>query len=417
MAAGLVIAFVTPATYTARSLVVIGEDDPAMQSMVPEIPGMQLLPATASLDRLSDLLSRGGPPRVIQVGLQDTSAASAAAELRMLLNTYTATAQDAAERVARTAADMADNAHALDGLRQQAGVTDWDEDARDASHRVGDLARQLDDAQQQATAATAGAKAARQMLAGQPGSVLDFRETAATPPSDPAHTLLLGLLMEREHLIAQYTPDFPAVREINGKIETIRNAIASDAKAQHPTVREIRNPVADQLSNQASAASVRAAEAGARLDVIQHQLEGARARTAQIGSIQPKLHELQRLRTALENVDRQQRDALQAMRPLGGWSAPVIDAVDYTAGFLVALGGLLLGTLSAAFAWLVRRRSSQRVPPRFQVARRPMQVATPQPALVPIEAAGAPVYLVKPPVAPVLVELRTTVVPPGLTVR
>ena len=212
---GMALALLLPATYTARSLLLIGEaPEGATQTMLPEVPGIRMIPPGASQDSLRDVLSRSGPPRVVMVGLEDSTAAQAASQLAAVLNGYAAVAQDAARRVAQTAADTAATERSLDGLRQQAGTADWDAASRDAGRRVADLSRQYDDAEQQASAARAGSRAALGLLADQPGNVLDFREAAAAPANDPARALLLGLLVEREHLAAQYAPGFPAVREV-----------------------------------------------------------------------------------------------------------------------------------------------------------------------------------------------------------
>ena len=382
----MILAALLPATYTARSLLLVG-DAPgpgmAVQTMLPEVPGLRMISADATADSLRTILSRNGPPRVVVVGLEASTAAEAATQLASALGGYAAAADDAQHRVAQTAADIAAADQSLDGLRQQAGVADWDEATREASRRVALLARQHDEAEQQASAAGAGSRAALKLLAGQPGNVLEFREAAAAPANDPARALLVGLLVEREHLLAQYAPDYPGIREINEKIGKVRASMAEDAKMPRVTVREARNPAVDRLSGQANAAIVTASEANARLTVIQQQLEGARAQATLLSSSQPRVQALQRLRTALEQADRQQRAALGALPPLVALGAPVIEAIDHTAEYLAGLAGLLIGLASAvAAAFVPRLAVYQRRPAMPSLSRRPMQMAPPQPLVL-----------------------------------
>lgn len=214
-------------------------------------------------------------PAVVRV---EATAASAQSALSVMSRVLSAAQAPRPFAPARLANDKPDGVAA----RPAAGEGDQAEDLRLAKDRIAGLLQRSDALQQQAEGAKAVSAAAARALATQPSTVQDAWQTEPTTPSESERALLLGLMLEREHLVSQYAADFPAIREVNRKIAILQATVAGDGRSRRLTVRDVRNPTAAALTERLALSRLAEEDAAAQARVVQGQLAEARAHRADL---------------------------------------------------------------------------------------------------------------------------------------
>jgi Mrp family chromosome partitioning ATPase len=178
------------------------------------------------------------------------------------------------------------------------------------------------------------------------------------------------LQQERTHLVQQYSPEWPAVKELDAKIRTVQAQMSGNGQALYFSQRDIRNPAIDVLNNRLAALEVENKALNNQLVELQTQYEQAAKRVTQLRDADGQLHSLTLSRDVAEGVFRQlsqqqpnvsfqentvdQRNAnLRVVQPP---TASVIGrsmALSYFFGSLFL--GLLLGLAATAVASLLRQ--------------------------------------------------------------
>ncbi len=139
-----------------------------------------------------------------------------------------------------------------------------------------------------------------------PERVFDSRELTNQAPNDEARNTLLKLQLERAHLATQYAPTYPALIELDRKIVAVQGALKAQAQAPGSyTQRDVRNPSADVLVNRVAALRGEDSAIANQLTELGRQFTEAQIRSVQLREADAKLHDLQRQRDVLENVQRQ----------------------------------------------------------------------------------------------------------------
>jgi hypothetical protein len=396
--AGSGLAALAPTYVTAQALLLIGTA--SGQTTDPAVPSVGTLLQQDLVDAVARQVASGSanPARdvtiaptdvqhVAMLGYRAESAEAAIDGLQAILTGYAAVL-DAARVVPsadpRLTQALAVTDRELAATRTRMGAPDWAAELHAASQRVAELTNQMDQAQQQAEAAKAGLTAAAQVLGTQPGSVRGFVETAEAGRSDADVTMLLGLLVDREHLMMQYAADSPPVREINQKIDTARSTIAANSQARRATIRDVRNPALDVLNQRSATAHIAEQEASGRVTEILRQLGVAKSRSAELLAAEPQVLALQREQDRLARAYRQVNPGSAPARDLqiGVLQAPFVAVIDRTAAWAYGLGGLVLAVVLTAACRLVQAALIRRLLPVDHVTLRPLMIPTQPPSLI-----------------------------------
>jgi hypothetical protein len=390
--AGGAFAALSPTIVTAQALLLIGTA--TGQTTNPDAPSIGVLVERALLDAVS---RRNGPSsldpgrdvtvaptdvqHVAMLGYRAESAEAATAGLQAILDGYAGVLRGPPMEAGLTKALAAADGE-LAATRTRIAAPDWIEELHAASQRVAELTNRLDQAQQQAAAAQAGLAAATQLLVAQPGSVRGFVETAEAGRSDADVTMLLGLLVDREHLMMQYAADSPPVREINRKIDTARTTIAANSQARRATVRDVRNPSLDVLNQRLATARIAEQEASGKVSEILRQLAAAKSRSVELLAAEPQVLGLQREQDRLARAYRQA--ALAPVRDLqiGVLQAPFVATVDRMAAWAFGVGGLVLAVVLMMVCRLMQAALIRRLLPVDHVTLRPLMIPTQPPSLI-----------------------------------
>ena len=396
--AGGALAALSPPSFTAQALLLVGTA--TGQTTQPDTPALGTLVAPDLLDAVMRRTGRkpANPAQEVTIaptdvqhvavlGYRADTAEAATTGLQAILDGYAAVLRAsralAAPDPTLTGA-LATADRELAATRTRIAAPDWIGALQAASQRVADLTNQLDQAQQQAEAAKAGLSAATQLLVAQPGSVRGFVETAEAGRSDADVTMLLGLLVDREHLMMQYAADSPPVREINRKIDTARSTIAANSQARRATVRDVRNPSLDVLNQRLVTARIGEQEASGKVAEILRQLEAAKARSIELLAAEPQVLALQREQDRLARAYRKTDPISFPARDLqiGVLQAPFVAAADWTAALVFGLGGLLLAVLLGTVCRLLQGALIRRLLPVDYVTLRPLMIPTQPPSLI-----------------------------------
>lgn len=256
-------------------------------------------------------------------------------------------------------------------LKIQANVIDIEQDRVLAANQVDNLLQRRRQVSERSAAIVAQLEEAERQAAAIPRQVFDFRQRTDQTANDDDRNVLTRLQMERDRLSLQYAPTYPALAEIDQKIETVRRSMRTrnDQKI-FQTDREVRNPALSFMANMILSLRVERDALANQLKELDQLREGADKRLAELRIADGKLVELHRRRDVLDDAYRQyvkraeaakiEEDTAQLrssnVRLVQRGDAPITGR-DLRIPFLVAgvTGGVLLGAAAGAFgAWLRR---------------------------------------------------------------
>jgi len=189
--------------------------------------------------------------------------------------------------------------------RASAGVLDIAQDIQLTNARREELALRESRVREQQATARAQLAAAEQALPGQPQRVLAYADTTNLRPNDDSRNQLNRLLAERAHMVAQYAADWPGLRDLDRRIATQRAVVQGEARANFTTMREVRNPNQDLLSQRLVTLRLDLESLSGQLAEIERQRGEAERRGVALLSAEQALRDLGRDREALETVARQ----------------------------------------------------------------------------------------------------------------
>ena len=183
----------------------------------------------------------------------------------------------------KVAADMID--FAQDSVLAANQVDTIIQRRRQVEERVAGVAGQLAEAEKQKTALTE--------------TVFDFYQQSDAVANDDDRNLLIRLQTDRNRLTSLYPATSPAVREVDKKIATVREAMQSPDQKVSWTKREVRNPAVSFVANMILSLSVEQDSLKQQIAELDAQQEVAQKRLAVVRGAEAKLIELNRQRDVL----------------------------------------------------------------------------------------------------------------------
>ncbi len=270
----------------------------------------------------------------------------------------------------RARQDIAELDRRIQAVRDHYAVLDIGQDIQLASARLDMLNQRAGQVRERAAASGAELIATASGLSAQPARVLDSQDAANAPPNDDARNTLLRLRQEREHLAAQYAPDYPGLKEVERKIAVAADQVAANARDRYRSERTVRNPVHDQLEQRRAALLVEAQSLSRQNGALGQEIIAAAARVAALRQADEELRALGRSRDVAEQLYKQlsvaragarleaeavdRRDgALRVVQP----PAAPLKGRNLAPSLILAglFGGLGAGIAAASVAGLVRQ--------------------------------------------------------------
>lgn len=171
---------------------------------------------------------------------------------------------------------------------------------RQVEEWVAGVAGQLTEAEKQKTALTE--------------TVFDFYQQSDAVANDDDRNLLTRLQTDRNRLTSLYPATSPAVREVDKKIATVREAMQSPDQKVSWTKREVRNPTVSFVTNMILSLSVEQDSLKQQIAELDAQQEVAQKRLAAVRAAEAKLIELNRQRDVLTDSYREYIKRAQAAK-------------------------------------------------------------------------------------------------------
>lgn len=278
-----------------------------------------------------------------------------------------------AEEVRRASDSLRQLDDELRGLLAGLGVSDAAQEAQLTAARLDALRKREGELIEGRTTTATQLRAARELIAITPDTILASRETSNQTTNDESSNELLRLQLQRTHLVAQYAPDHPLVREVNRKIVTARAAVADGRRPRFATNREVRNPTVEWLNSRIAALSIEQGSLERQIAEVASQVTQLENRLGELRDADVRLRDLGRQRDVLEATYRQftAREATTRIEEEASRNrSPTIQTVQqpsvpYTPRNLGpslavfgVLAGLLLAALTLALATLLRRSAA-----------------------------------------------------------
>jgi uncharacterized protein involved in exopolysaccharide biosynthesis len=189
--------------------------------------------------------------------------------------------------------------------RRKYDVLDMAQDIVLATNRLDGIAQRQNQVKERRVAVQTEIVAVKANLESQPAKVLDFKETTNNTGNDEARNTLVRLMQERAHLVGQYNPQWPGVKELDNKIAAARAQIHAAGGSLYFTERTIRNPAVDVLNNRLALLQVEDQALGQQLVELDSQSAIAGDRVKSLREADARLHALQLNRDVAEGVYRQ----------------------------------------------------------------------------------------------------------------
>ena len=281
----------------------------------------RIFPDTSFIERLRGLFSRGDNPmddaierfrrnlssgvqsgsNVIRVSFSNPDRAVAIAVTNELVRAYlerrrvlfqNPTSGILAEEVQRLNDQLLGLDREIEAVKVGADIIDFAQDSvlaanqvdtiiqrrRQVEERVAGVAGQLTEAEKQKTALTE--------------TVFDFYQQSDAVANDDDRNLLTRLQTDRNRLTSLYPATSPAVREVDKKIATVREAMQSPDQKVSWTKREVRNPAVSFVANMILSLSVEQDSLKQQIAELDIQQEVAQKRLAAVRAAEAKLIEL-----------------------------------------------------------------------------------------------------------------------------
>ncbi|SHJ70938.1 Uncharacterized protein involved in exopolysaccharide biosynthesis [Roseomonas rosea] len=333
-------------------------------------PREESLPQQAQRLRQSLLALTSATSNLMRVTASLPTREQSTAALRAVFEAYTAHrreifAQGDAAVLSLETDKMAAELRALDDeiarVRSEARVLDLPQDVQIANARLDNVTGRIDALRERKAATDAQLEAARARLAAYPQRVVAASETTNLAPNDDSRNELTRLTLERRRMAAQYTPDWPPLRELDQRIATLQQSIAGNRNNRFETVREVRNPAVEQLSLRIATLEVEADASGRQMAELDSQRAEAQARAEALLRSEAQLRDLGRRRDAMEASFRQlanretgariAEDARRSRSPsVTVAQSPVAAARPRDLRMAFVVGGVLGGMIAAGAA-------------------------------------------------------------------
>lgn len=215
------------------------------------------------------------------------------------------TAKFLAIEVQRFKRELGETDLAIEALKTRAGIIDFSQDAVLAANQVDAVVQRRRQVAERRVAVASQITEAEAQLKGLPATVLDFDQRSDSSGNDEDNNVLSRLLVERDRISMQYAPNGSMMREINRKIDTIRQQIATRDQRAYLTSRDVRNPSIGYLNNMILALRIEADALGQQEKELGEQQQTAEKRLTELRSAETELIELHRQRDTQNDAYRE----------------------------------------------------------------------------------------------------------------
>ncbi len=193
----------------------------------------------------------------------------------------------------------------IDQVKRDNHILDIRQDVTTAGSVLAGLLQRRDQLHERRQAAKAEADAGMAKLAALPDEVFASRDQTNQTGNDDSRNALLRLQLERDHLAAQYRPDYPPVRELDRKIASARAGIDAASRSSFYNARKIRNPAYETLQARMLSAQVEEAALSEPMQALDQQLLQAQQRNDTLREADNALQSLERDREVIVSNYRQ----------------------------------------------------------------------------------------------------------------
>lgn len=207
--------------------------------------------------------------------------------------------------VERFKRELGETDAAVEALKSRVGIIDFSQDAVLAANQVDAVVQRRRQVAERRVAVTSQIAEADKQLKELPETVFDFSQKSDSSGNDDDNNTLTRLLIERDRLSVQYAPGGSMMREINRKIETIRQQIATRNQRLYETSRDVRNPSIAYLNNLVLSLRIEADALSQQDRELADQQQKAEKRLAELRSAETELVELNRRRDTLNDSYRE----------------------------------------------------------------------------------------------------------------
>lgn len=258
----------------------------------------------------------------------------------------------------------------IERVKADYGVLDIEQDVLLAANQVDSIIQRTRQVSERREAVQYQSQQAERDLAEIPERLFDYYDTSDKTENDEDHNIIVRLMLERDHLLEQYTSEYPAVREIERQIETVRRAMRSKDRSIFFWQREVRNPLLDFMNRQLLELRAETGALGQQLAELHRQREIAELRAAELREAESKLRDLQRQRDLIADIHREYamhaesaRIAEDASRQRNSnvsvvqWASTPVTGSSLALSYLLAgaVGGVLVGAVAGGLATFLRQ--------------------------------------------------------------
>jgi uncharacterized protein involved in exopolysaccharide biosynthesis len=226
------------------------------------------------------------------------------------------------------------------------------------------IGQRLSQAEERAQALDGELAEARRRLNSTPQQVFDSREVTNGTPNDDARNLLLRLKQDRAHLIEQYSPNWPGLKEVDAKIAIAEAQVKTNVQDNFFTERKVRNPDADQLQTRVSTLTVerdgvtkQISELSRQKNEVQNRFDTVRLATGELTDLLRQREVIEKVYGALSLQQAQSKlrnDAVESRAAsLRIVQPPSARGKGRSFAGVFLLGGLVLGIAAAVAAAIV----------------------------------------------------------------
>ena len=328
---------------SVESEVQIIESSETIRTTITTIGLERIFPDTSFIERLRGLFSSGDNPmddaiarfrrnlsssvqsgsNIIRVSYSNPDRAVAIAVTNELVRAYldrrrvlfqNPTSGILAEEVQRLNDRLLNLDREIEAVKVSANIIDFAQDSVLAANQVDTIIQRRRQVEER-VAGVAGqlAEADKQKVA-LSETVFDFYQQSDAVANDDDRNLLTRLQTDRSRLTSQYPVTSPAVREVDKKIATVREAMQSPDQKVSWTKREVRNPTVSFVTNMILSLSVEQDSLKQQITELDAQQEVAQTRLAAVRAAEAKLIELNRQRDVLTDSYREYIKRAQAAK-------------------------------------------------------------------------------------------------------
>lgn len=243
------------------------------------------------------------PSRALAVETADKLVTVYLARRRAIMQNPTAKFLQLEVQRFKTELGQADSA--IEALKSRTNIIDFSQDAVLAANQVDAVIQRRRQVSERRVAVASQIAEAEKQLKALPETVPDFNQTSDSAGNDEDNNLLSRLLVERDRLSMQYAANGSMMREINRKIATVREQIATRQERAYKTSRDIRNPSIGYLNNMILSLRIEADALGQQEKELDEQQRTAEKRLTDLRAAEPQLIALQRQRDTLNDSYRE----------------------------------------------------------------------------------------------------------------